>query len=61
MKRRDLLAAAATAAAPAAMSARMSAGPGTKTLRVVVPFAETGFDPPRVGDPSSIRVIAHIF
>ena len=24
-------------------------------------FAETGFDPPRVGDQSSIRVIAHIF
>ena len=32
-----------------------------KTLRVAFDFAETGFDPPRVGDQSSIRVIANIF
>ncbi|MDP2008061.1 MAG: ABC transporter substrate-binding protein [Rubrivivax sp.] len=32
-----------------------------RTLRVAFDFAETGFDPPRVGDQSSIRVIAHIF
>ena len=61
MNRRDLLAAGAAAAAPAAMSARVSASPGPKTLRCVLAFAESGFDPPRVGDESSIRVIAHIF
>ena len=49
MKRRDLLAAAATAEAPAAMSARVSAGPGPKTLRVVVPSAI--FEPLLTYDP----------
>ena len=36
-------------------------GTGPKVLRFAFNFAETGFDPPRVGDQSSIRVIAHIF
>ncbi len=61
MERRSLL--AGTAAWPllgsAAASAPAAATP--KTLRVAFNFAETGFDPPRVGDQSSIRVIAHIF
>jgi ABC-type transport system substrate-binding protein len=67
MERRSLLAGAAawpllgraTASAMAAPSASASASP--RTLRVAFNFAETGFDPPRVGDQSSIRVIAHIF
>ncbi|HZF80915.1 MAG TPA: ABC transporter substrate-binding protein, partial [Rubrivivax sp.] len=32
-----------------------------RTLRVAYGTAEAGFDPPRVGDQSSIRVINHIF
>ena len=32
-----------------------------KTLRVVFQTAETGFDPPRVSDQSSLRINAHIF
>jgi ABC-type transport system substrate-binding protein len=69
LKRRELLQAAAVAA-PAglagvagmagAVGPAAAAGP-PKTLRVAFDFAETGFDPPRVGDQSSIRVIAHIF
>ncbi|MBA4175001.1 MAG: bicyclomycin resistance protein [Leptothrix sp. (in: Bacteria)] len=47
---------AASAAVPAPTAAAAS-----RTLRVAFDFAETGFDPPRVGDQSSIRVIAHIF
>lgn len=66
MKRRALLASAAAvpwAGASAAGSGRAQApaGVGGKTLRVAFNFAETGFDPPRVGDQSSIRVNAHIF
>jgi ABC-type transport system substrate-binding protein len=62
MKRRDLLASSGALALVRPTSAgAATAGPGTKTLRFVVPFAETGFDPPRVSDQSSIRVIAHIF
>ena len=71
MKRRDTLALGAAVAAAAA-SATASAATATaaasassatagKTLRVAFDFAETGFDPPRVGDQASIRVIAHIF
>jgi ABC-type transport system substrate-binding protein len=33
---------------------------GPKTLRVALQTAEAGFDPARVGDQSSFRVIAHI-
>jgi len=61
MQRREVLAAAAAAALPAGAGASVLGGPGAKTLRCVLPFAETGFDPPRVSDQSSIRVIAHIF
>jgi ABC-type transport system substrate-binding protein len=67
MQRRSVLAAggawplaqAARAAAPGAAAA--AAGAGQRTLRVAFNFAETGFDPPRVSDQSSIRVIAQIF
>jgi len=64
MKRRVLLAAGATlagGAATALTAAPRAAGAGGKTLRVAFSFAETGFDPPRVNDQSSIRVHAHIF
>ena len=56
MKRRDLLAGSSALAL-----VRPAAAIPAKTLRFVVPFAESGFDPPRVSDQSSIRVIAHIF
>ncbi len=60
MERRSLLAGAA--AWPLLGTAAASAPASTpRTLRVAFNFAETGFDPPRVGDQSSIRVIAHIF
>lgn len=66
MKRRALLASAAAvpwvgASAAGSGGAQAPAGVGGKTLRVAFNFAETGFDPPRVGDQSSIRVNAHIF
>ena len=73
MKRRRLLQAAAVAAAPGGLTlalpgampgeaaAVVSASTAAKTLRLAFDFAETGFDPPRVGDQSSIRVVAHIF
>jgi ABC-type transport system substrate-binding protein len=60
MRRRDLLGgAAALAAAPPARTT--AAGSGPKVFRYALHFAETGFDPPRVSDQSSIRVLAHIF
>ena len=61
MKRRELLAAGAAAALPPAAPAQAPARATPRVLRFVVPFAESGFDPPRVGDQTSIRVIAHIF
>jgi ABC-type transport system substrate-binding protein len=72
MRRRTLLGGAAVlplaapaAATPPQQSSAVGPQPGftapPKTLRVAFNFAETGFDPPRVGDQSSIRVIAHIF
>ncbi len=62
MNRRDLLAGSGALALVRPAPANAIASSGTiKTLRFVVPFAESGFDPPRVGDQSSIRVIAHIF
>ena len=65
MKRRRLITGpAALAAATALQGALPSVARATvaaKTLRVAYDFAETGFDPPRVGDQSSIRVISHIF
>jgi len=59
MNRRDWLAAATTA--PAWASAAAPAAVGGKTLRVAFNFAETGFDPPQVGDLTSISVNSHIF
>ena len=61
MNRRELLAASTLGTLPAARSTGAQESQAAKTLRFVVSFAETGFDPPRVGDQSSIRVIAHIF
>jgi len=63
VKRRSILAGAA-AGWPAALPAlpeRAHAAAGDKVLRYAFNFAETGFDPPRVSDQSSIRVLAHIF
>jgi len=61
LPRRTLLASGAGAALwPALASGRMSVA-APKTLRLAFNIAETGFDPPRVGDQASIRVIAHIF
>jgi ABC-type transport system substrate-binding protein len=63
MRRRTLLAASTSAwaaAGPAAASPRPPAA-GEKVFRFAFNFAETGFDPPRVSDQSSIRVLAHIF
>lgn len=59
MKRRTLLQAApaALAGAPAAASP-VPHVPGV--LRIAFNAAETGFDPPRVSDANSIRVLAHI-
>jgi ABC-type transport system substrate-binding protein len=65
MKRRALL--RGGAALPfAAATARTAGAPapaarGTKVFRYALSFAETGFDPPRVSDQSSVRVLAHIF
>ncbi|MBL8288542.1 MAG: bicyclomycin resistance protein [Rubrivivax sp.] len=64
MKRRQVLAGAGAAGAwplsPRALDSR-SGAPGEKVFRYAFNFAETGFDPPRVSDQSSIRVLAHIF
>lgn len=65
MKRRAVLGSAAAAVAAAASASAQDTATAfrssPKTLRVAFSFAETGFDPPRVGDQASIRVIAHIF
>lgn len=72
VKRRSLVAGAAAGwrlalpalpALPAllALSERALAASGEKVFRYAFNFAETGFDPPRVSDQSSIRVLAHIF
>lgn len=44
----------------AALPAARAEGPAN-TLRVAFVQAEAGFDPPRVSDESSIRVLSHIF
>ena len=59
MRRRDALALAATTAAAPALASMPRNGP--KTLRVVFPVAETGFDPARISDVYSATVNAHIF
>jgi len=66
VKRRHLIASGAAASWPLALpSAAARAGgaeaSGTKIFRYALNTAEAGFDPPRVSDQSSIRVIAHIF
>ncbi len=61
MKRRVLLATGAALAGGALPGAAGAAAAPPRTLRLAFNFAETGFDPPRVGDQSSFRVIAHIF
>lgn len=58
--RRALLRAGAAAPLGAAWPARAAEGPAN-TLRVAFNQAEAGFDPPRVSDESSIRVLSHIF
>ena len=64
--RRELLLAGAAAAGtglwlPASARAQTLRTAPTKTLRVVQHFAETGFDPARVSDQTSLRINAHIF
>ena len=49
----------AAAVAPWAAAAPAPAGP--KVLRMALPTAEAGFDPPRVGDQSSFAVLGAIF
>lgn len=66
MKRRRLLAAAVAGGPGLALADGVRAAGGTtpggaKVFRYALRFAETGFDPPRVSDQSSIRVLAHIF
>jgi ABC-type transport system substrate-binding protein len=64
MRRREILGGAVaalplTATGAAAGDERRASG--EKVFRYAFNFAETGFDPPRVSDQSSIRVLAHIF
>jgi len=63
MRALRLLLAAWLWALPSAMSALSSAGAATPTPKVlrIASESETGFDPARVGDARSFRVIAHIF
>ena len=61
MERRALLAGGAAWPLLGNAAASAPAASTPRTLRVAFNFAESGFDPPRVGDQSSIRVIAHIF
>ncbi len=60
LRRRPLLqgSLAALAGLPAAATAAAS---GPKVLRMALPTAEAGFDPPRVGDASSYTVLGAIF
>ncbi|MCU0929644.1 MAG: ABC transporter substrate-binding protein [Burkholderiaceae bacterium] len=59
MKRRTVLAAGAFAAGAPGRAA--ASAPAAKVLRVAMPTAETGFDPPRVSDATSVAVVGHIF
>jgi len=65
MKRRPLLKGGLTAALwPASgrnAQAQAQADTGPKLLRMALPTAEAGFDPPRVGDTSSFAVLGAIF
>ncbi|MFN8898516.1 MAG: ABC transporter substrate-binding protein, partial [Pseudomonadota bacterium] len=60
LRRRELIGGVAALPAAATGSRRPGAA-GVKVLRYALNTAETGFDPPRVSDQSSIRVLAHIF
>ena len=60
MDRRRWLASSAVLVAGAGAHAG-PAGPGEKTLRVAFSTAETGFDPPQIGDINSSMVAASIF
>ena len=63
LQRRPLLQGGLAAAmAPwAAQAAGAAARTGPKLLRMALPTAEAGFDPPRVGDSSSFAVLGAIF
>lgn len=58
--RRALLKAGVAAPLGAAVAARAAQGPAN-TLRVAFNQAEAGFDPARVSDQASVRVLSHIF
>ncbi len=58
LQRRDFI---ATGAAGLLLPASARASMPTRTLRVVQNIAESGFDPPRVSDQTSLRINAHIF
>ncbi|MCW5609660.1 MAG: bicyclomycin resistance protein [Rubrivivax sp.] len=60
LRRRSLLLAPAALGALPFARAQPAAG-ARKVLRFAANTAESGYDPVRVGDQSSIRVIAHIF
>jgi ABC-type transport system substrate-binding protein len=59
LRRRPLLQAGALAAATPWLGAARANGP--KVLRMALPTAEAGFDPPRVGDQTSFAVLGAIF
>ena len=61
LNRRALLASGAALPLFDARAAAVAAERPPRTLRVAFTAAEAGFDPPRVGDQASIRVISHIF
>jgi ABC-type transport system substrate-binding protein len=66
MRRRLLLGggAALLGVAPVLLQARSEprgSAAGGKVLRMAMNAAEAGFDPPRVGDATSIMVVSHIF
>ncbi len=60
LQRRPLLQ-GGLAAALAPWAAGAAARTGPKVLRMALPTAEAGFDPPRVGDQSSVAVLGAIF
>jgi ABC-type transport system substrate-binding protein len=60
-QRREWLAAGAAGTAGLVLPTPARASVAGKTLRVVQHIAESGFDPPRVSDQTSLRINAHIF
>jgi ABC-type transport system substrate-binding protein len=61
MQRRDWLLGTAGAIGAAAVPAAPVPHVQARVLRVALSLPETGFDPPRVSDQSSLRINAHIF